>query len=126
MTSFSLNNNYIEKERYYGNMEYKLKFIHMSECKIKKYATQMKFRLIEGNGEAVYLIGVQDNGQIVGLDDDTIIESKKYLFQIAKEINSIISNFVTLRVENSNRKILMANIKANFDMNKIFLLQDNL
>ena len=126
MTSFSLNNNYIEKEKYYGNVEYKLKFIHMNESKIKKYATQMKFRLIEGNGEAVYLIGVQDNGQIVGLDDEDILQSKKFIFEIAREINSVISNFVTLNVENSKRKILMANIKANFNLDEIFLLHDDL
>lgn len=124
MTSFLVDN--IEKESYYGNVEYKLNFFNMNDQKIKKYATQMKFRLIEGYGEAVYLIGVRDNGQIVGLTKEEIDRSKKMLELIAKEIDSKVVNSVVINVENSSQRILLANIKAEFDLNDILLLNDNI
>ena len=40
----------------------------------------MKFRIIEGNGEAVYLIGVRDNGQIVGQQESIQLNIVKNIF----------------------------------------------
>jgi GTPase len=55
------------KENFYGNREYKLKIINCPDNKIIKRSTQMLFRLHEGNGKAIYLIGIDDNGNIEGL-----------------------------------------------------------
>ena len=123
MTSF-VNTGFIEKEQYYGNVEYKLKFEYMNDLKIKKYATQMKFRIIEGNGEAIYLIGVQDNGQIVGLPKSEVEYSVDILRKMAKEINSCIKQIIKINVENSEKKILMVTIKAEFNIEDIFVLND--
>lgn len=62
------------RELYYGNREYKRHLIINDETKpvhirhnlsrlLEKRGTQMLFRLREGNGKAVYLVGVEDNGQ---------------------------------------------------------------
>ena len=123
MTSF-VNTGFIEKEQYYGNVEYKLKFEYMNDFKIKKYATQMKFRVIEGNGEAVYLIGVQDNGQIIGLPKSEVEYSIDILKKMAKEIDSCIKQIIKINVENSDKKILMVTIKAQFNIEDIFVLND--
>ena len=123
MTSF-VNTGFIEKEQYYGNVEYKLKFEYMNDLKIKKYATQMKFRIIEGNGEAVYLIGVQDNGQIIGLPKSEVEYSIDILKKIAQEIDSCIKQVIKINVENSDKKILMVTIKAEFNIEDIFVLND--
>ena len=123
MTSF-VNTGFIEKEQYYGNVEYKLKFEYMNDLKIKKYATQMKFRIIEGNGEAVYLIGVQDNGQIIGLPKSEVEYSIDILKKMAKEIDSCIKQVIKINVENSDKKILMVTIKAEFNIEDIFVLND--
>ena len=111
-----------EKEE--GNVEYKLKFEYMNDLKIKKYATQMKFRIIEGNGEAVYLIGVQDNGQIIGLPKSEVEYSIDILKKIAQEIDSCIKQVIKINVENSDKKILMVTIKAEFNIEDIFVLND--
>tara|TARA_B100000963_G_scaffold113773_1_gene99026 strand:+ start:3665 stop:4036 length:372 start_codon:yes stop_codon:yes gene_type:complete len=123
MTSF-VNTGFIEKEQYYGNVEYKLKFEYMNDLKIKKYATQMKFRIIEGNGEAVYLIGVQDNGQIIGLPKSEVEYSIDILKKMAQEIDSCIKQVIKINVENSDKKILMVTIKAEFNIEDIFVLND--
>jgi len=47
-----------EKEDDYGNIEYKLKLVKPTQDRIEHLATQMKFRVKEGRGEAYYRIGV--------------------------------------------------------------------
>lgn len=45
----------------------------------------MKWRLQEGGGEAVYQIGVEDNGMLVGLSDEELRASLKTLHLLAKK-----------------------------------------
>ena len=58
-----------------GNTEYKLKLINVDRIKLQKRITQMKFRLHEGNGECHYLIGVEDNGNPIGINEVEMKES---------------------------------------------------
>ena len=50
-----------------GNIEYKLKLVNPSDSRLEHLVTQMKWRLQEGQGEAIYEIGVEDNGLLTGL-----------------------------------------------------------
>lgn len=52
-----------------GNIEYKLKLVNPSASRLEHLVTQMKWRLEEGNGEAIYEIGVEDNGILTGLTE---------------------------------------------------------
>lgn len=52
--------------------------------------TQMKYRLYEGNGEALYFIGVTDDGTLVGLNKDEYDESVSNLYIIANKIDCLI------------------------------------
>ena len=73
-------------EKEYGNKEYKRYLINHpknnQEKFIEKRATQMLFRIIEGNGKAVYLFGVEDDGIIKEMNENqlqtTIFTEKKY------------------------------------------------
>ena len=47
-----------------GNIEYKLKLINPSKQRFEHLVTQMKWRLREGQGEAIYEIGVSDCGHL--------------------------------------------------------------
>ena len=76
------------KERYYGNREYKRRINNCNNEKIIKRSTQMLFRLHEGNGKAVYMIGVDDNGEIFGLTETELLDSIKNIVKITKKINS--------------------------------------
>jgi len=74
----------IGKESYYGMVEYKLKLMeeikHKKSSKLNHLTTQLNFRLNEGNGRAKYRIGVEDNGNPIGITDEHLIGSlSKYM-----------------------------------------------
>ena len=63
-------------EKEYGNKEYK-RYLknhpkNNQERFIEKRATQMLYRLIEGNGKALYLFGIDDDGEIVGMSKEEL------------------------------------------------------
>ncbi len=51
----------LPKEQESGPIEYKLLIRPLSEQRMERLASQMQYRLNEGNGEAIYEIGVEDN-----------------------------------------------------------------
>lgn len=78
-------------EKFYGNREYKRNLLNTNNIIIQKRASQMLFRIIEGNGKALYLIGLDDNGDIVGLNRNELKNSIKLLKIISKEIKAKIN-----------------------------------
>ena len=50
-----------------GNVEYKLKLVKPSASRLEHLTTQMKWRLAEGGGEAIYELGVDDSGVPTGM-----------------------------------------------------------
>lgn len=46
-----------------------MKLVNPSASRLEHLVTQMKWRLEEGNGEAIYEIGVEDNGILTGLTE---------------------------------------------------------
>ena len=46
-----------------------LKLVNPTSSRLEHLVTQMKWRLQEGEGEAIYQIGVEDNGMLAGLRD---------------------------------------------------------
>lgn len=68
-----------------GNVEYKLK-IDPNQRRYHRLVTQLNFRLLEGHGEARYMIGVSDNGHLAGSDYRTFIQSVSVLDQMASSI----------------------------------------
>jgi len=74
-----------------GNVEYKLKLVNPSEDRIEHLATQMKWRLGEGNGEAFYEIGVEDDGNPQGLSDDDMKGSLDTLQKIAGKVGASVN-----------------------------------
>lgn len=64
---------------------FKLKLVNPTQYRFEHLATQMKWRLQEGGGEAVYQIGVEDNGMLVGLSEDEMRASLKTLHLLAQK-----------------------------------------
>lgn len=62
-----------------GNREYKWKIIVEDEKfrdkKVTKLASQMLFRLYEGNGKAVYILGITDDGDALGISEKDLHET---------------------------------------------------
>uniref|UniRef100_A0A8C6YEL5 GTP binding protein 2 n=1 Tax=Naja naja TaxID=35670 RepID=A0A8C6YEL5_NAJNA len=74
-----------------GNIEYKLKLVNPSQYRFEHLVTQMKWRLQEGRGEAVYQIGVEDNGLLVGLSEEEMHASLKTLRRMAEKVGADIT-----------------------------------
>ena len=66
-----------------GNVEYKLKLLNPTASRFEHLVTQMKWRLREGQGEAIYAIGVADNGLLHGLSDTEMDDSIATLKKMA-------------------------------------------
>lgn len=52
-----------------GNVEYKLKLVQPTPERLQHLTTQLKWRLAEGVNEAIYEVGVHDDGTPLGLTD---------------------------------------------------------
>ncbi|POY74318.1 hypothetical protein BMF94_2512 [Rhodotorula taiwanensis] len=66
-----------------GNIEYKLKIaMPTSIHRLEKLRTQLKWRLVEGGGTAIYELGLLDDGTLVGLNRDEMEQSLKTLAQM--------------------------------------------
>ena len=83
-----------------GNEEYKLKLVDKDNDRLESLASQMKWRLNEGNGIAKYYIGVADDGTIPGINYMDYIETLKNLSKISKKIKAKIVNKVKKVVTN--------------------------
>lgn len=70
----------------HGNIEYKFTLIHAETNLERRHelASQMRFRLYEGKGEAYYYIGVADDGTPEGIPGDEMSRSLDVLAEIGK------------------------------------------
>ena len=71
-----------------GNQEYKLRITNKSNDRIEQLASQLKWRLQEGQGNAEYFIGVADDGTIPGINYYDYIASLKNLIKMTKIIEA--------------------------------------
>lgn len=89
----------LPKEDDRGNREYKFKLNYnpldqterrdQRELKKKeKIASQLLYRLLEGNGNAIFVIGVKDNGDNIGISLSEIYESIHFLRDSCKIIQA--------------------------------------
>jgi len=110
----------LDKELDYGNIEYKRELINLDEETFNRRITQMKYRIYEGSGEAFYLIGVSDNGTILGLNENEYNESIDNLDKISKSIDCYVikiseynknNNYVGEFLVRENDKLDTINIK---------------
>jgi len=136
MSNFEDNINFINREKLlqspklyneeldYGNTEYKLKLINVDKIKLQKRITQMKFRLHEGNGECHYLIGVEDNGNPIGINESEMKESIETIEKMVNSCNDIkITNIEYLMGQNGF--ISAITIKSNKIFESSLINQSN-
>ncbi|ESO96458.1 hypothetical protein LOTGIDRAFT_159869 [Lottia gigantea] len=71
-----------------GNVEYKRTLVRPSSCRLEHLVTQMKWRLEEGHGEAIYEIGVEDNGILAGLNDSDLEASLETLDTMSSRLGA--------------------------------------
>lgn len=69
-------------------MEYKLQLLSPSPARFARLVTQLKWRLLEGGGQAYYELGVADSGALVGLPRVYLEQSLETLEMMAGEIGA--------------------------------------
>jgi len=74
-----------------GNVEYKLKLIKPTAERIEHLTTQMKWRIAEGGGEAIYEIGVDDSGVPTGLSKEDLRETLHTLRTMASKLGASVT-----------------------------------
>lgn len=65
---------------------FQLKLVDPSPSRFEHLVTQMKWRLREGQGEAIYEIGVEDTGILAGLSDREMDASISTLRRMANQL----------------------------------------
>jgi len=81
---------YLPPEPQNGNIEYKLKLVKPSSQRLEHLVTQMKWRLREGNGEAIYEMGVEDDGMMTGLSEEDMDDSLETLQEMARRLGATV------------------------------------
>jgi len=81
----------LEAEAEFGNVEYKLVLKFANEWQFEKRKTQMQFRVEEGDGAAVYCLGVDDDGVCVGIEYAEMMRSEANLIRLADSLDLVVS-----------------------------------
>ncbi len=81
-----------------GNVEFKERLtraVHLEGGRRESLAAQLRHRLLSGDGEATYVVGVTDDGGLAGIDPDTFSESMDVLSLLAEEADAHIDDVQT-------------------------------
>lgn len=96
-----------------GNVEYKLHLINPSPTRFARLVTQMKWRLLEGGGQAIYELGVADSGALVGLVPNDLRATLDTLHAMATEIGAQV--IISKEVEVTAADVPEAGFRAQVD-----------
>lgn len=73
-----------------GHIEYKLKLIEPSADRFERLVTQMMWRLKQGRNEAIYELGLADDGTVIGLTRAEMDASLATLERMASEVGATV------------------------------------
>jgi elongation factor 1-alpha len=89
-------------EREGGSVEFKERLtrsIHLGDGRRESLAAQLRHRVLSGEGEATYVVGVTDDGGIAGIAPEAFSESMDVLSLLAEEAGAHIENVETWGVD---------------------------
>ncbi|AQL43679.1 GTP-binding protein [Halorientalis sp. IM1011] len=85
-----------------GSVEFKerlTKDLHATEGRFESLAAQLRHRVLSGDGEATYVVGVTDDGGLAGIEPETFSESMDVLSLLAEEAGAHIDDVETWGVD---------------------------
>ena len=97
-----------------GNVEFKerlTKDLHLAEGRLESLAAQLRHRVLSGDGEATYVVGVTDDGGIAGISPDAFSESMDVLSLLADEAGAHIEDVQTWGVDDDDGLVGVATIR---------------
>ena len=89
-------------EREGGSVEFKerlTKDIHLADGRRESLAAQLRHRVLSGDGEATYVVGVTDDGGVAGIAPEEFTETMDVLSLLAEEAETHIENVETWGVD---------------------------
>src|SRR6056297_3033391 len=92
-------------EREGGSVEFKERLtreLHLADGRMESLAAQLRHRVLSGDGEATYVVGVTDDGGITGIDHDAFSESMDVLSLLAEEAGAHIEDVQTWGIEDGS------------------------
>ncbi|MFC7069386.1 GTPBP1 family GTP-binding protein [Halobaculum lipolyticum] len=81
-----------------GNVEFKTRLtraVHLADGRMESLAAQLRHRVLSGDGEALYVVGVTDDGGIAGIAPAAFSESMDVLSLLAEEADAHIHDVET-------------------------------
>jgi len=78
--------------------------------KLNRRASQLIFRLEEGKGKALYMIGITDKGNNDGIDIETLFKSINYLYKMVEIINADIKSLKIYKGKEEGKYICSSRI----------------
>jgi elongation factor 1-alpha len=81
-----------------GSVEFKERLtenLHLSEGRLESLTAQLRHRVLSGDGEATYVVGVTDDGGLAGIAPDEFSESMDVLSLLAEEAGAHIESVQT-------------------------------
>ncbi|WP_247729272.1 GTPBP1 family GTP-binding protein [Halovivax limisalsi] len=85
-----------------GSVEFKERLtreVHLSEGRRESLAAQLRHRVLSGDGEATYVVGVTDDGGLAGIAPEAFSESMDVLSLLAEEADAHIEDVETWGVD---------------------------
>ncbi|MFB6200462.1 MAG: GTPBP1 family GTP-binding protein [Halorhabdus sp.] len=95
-------------EREGGSVEFKERLTretHLTDGRLESLAAQLRHRVLSGDGEATYVVGVTDDGGIAGLEPETFSESMDVLSLLAEEAGTHIDDVETWGVDSEGNAV---------------------
>ncbi|QLG63368.1 GTPBP1 family GTP-binding protein [Halorarum salinum] len=81
-----------------GYIEFKTRLtraVHLADGRLESLAAQLRHRVLSGDGEALYVVGVTDDGGIAGISPEEFSESMDVLSLLAEEAEAHIHEVET-------------------------------
>ncbi|MCD2200314.1 GTP-binding protein [Halobacterium sp. KA-4] len=85
-----------------GSVEFKERFsrdVHLADGRMESLAAQLRHRVLSGDGEAEYVLGVTDDGGLAGVPPETFSETMDVLSLLAEEAGAHIADVQTWSVD---------------------------
>ena len=88
-----------------GSVEFKERLtenVHLAEGRLESLAAQLRHRVLSGDGEATYVVGVTDDGGLAGITPEDFSESMDVLSLLADEAGAHIEEVQTWGVDSAS------------------------
>lgn len=85
-----------------GSVEFKERLtraVHLAEGRMESLAAQLRHRVLSGDGEATYVVGVTDDGGIAGISPEAFSETMDVLSLLAEEAGAHIEDVQTWGID---------------------------